>query len=143
MKKKKILTKGQKVLLRFLKEEPIRDLRFKNNFISFKYDGRKIRCKIVVKKHEKWVGEWSKKRPIVYVDDDLKGISRKAVALHEAVERYVTLTYGFKEDEESHAIATQKEKEFLKERLGNGWKAHQIKVGLIFKKEQKKSYKNR
>lgn len=141
--KRRKLTKGQKLLIKFLKEEPIRNLKFKDGFISFSYDGRKIKYKVVVKKHEKWVGSWSKKRPIVYVDDDLKGISRKAVALHEAVERYITLTYGFEEDRESHLIALQKEREFLEKKLGDGWRAHQIKVGLVFKKERKKSYKAR
>jgi hypothetical protein len=136
MKRRK-LTKKQKELLKRLKEEPVKNLKFEGNFISFKYDGKDIKCRMVVKSHEKWVGSWSRKRPIVYIDDDLKGIDRKAVALHEAVERYITLTYGFGEDEESHDVAMVKEREFLKRRLGDGWRSHQIKIGIIFKREQK------
>jgi hypothetical protein len=142
MVRKRKLSKKKRELLRRLKKESVKKLKFKANWISLEFDKKKIKCRIVVKKHEKWIGSWSKKRPIVYVDDDLKGISRKAIALHEAVERYITLTYGFGEDKESHDVALIKEREFLKKMLGNGWRSHQARVAHIFRKERKKRYKN-
>ena len=137
MGRKRRLTKVERNLIKKLKEKPIKNLKFKDDFISFEYDDAKIKCRMIVKRHEEWVGSWSKKKPIVYIDDDLRGIERRAVALHEAIERYITLTYGFGEDEESHDIALTKEREFLRKKVGNGWRSHQIKIGLIFKKEQK------
>jgi len=125
-------------LVKILKEEKIKNLRIKDGWISFEYDGERIRDKIVIKKHECFVGNWAKTKDKVYVDDDLKDkVDINAVALHEAVEKFVTQKYGLSEDVESHDIANAKEKEYLK-KIGKSWEKHQRVVDKIWRMEGEK-----
>ncbi len=139
----KRLRKGYKgkftrYLIKRLKEEKVKNVRVKNGWISFEYDGEKIRNKIIIRKHECYVGSWARTKNKVYVDDSLKDEKdRKAVALHESVEKFITQKYGFPEDAESHEIATIKEREYL-EKIGGNWKIHQIRVGKVWVKEGRK-----
>jgi len=127
-----------KQLIRALKEEPIRKVKFKADWVSFEYDGVKIRNKVVVRKHEPLVGSWAKNENIVYVDDDIK--NRKelgALAIHESIEKYVTQRYGLKWDKESHRIALVKEKEFLQRKHGN-WRKYLDHINWVWRKEGRK-----
>jgi len=120
-----------------LKKEKVKRVKIKNGWISFDYDGEKIRNKIVIRKHEGYVGSWARTTDKVYVDDNLKGKDRDAIALHEAVEKFVTQKYGFPEDAESHDIATIKEREYL-EKIGGDWKKHERKVHRVWRLEGRK-----
>ena len=125
-------------LIRMLKKEKVKRVKIKNGWISLEYDGEKIRNKIVIRKHEGYVGSWARTTDKVYVDDSLKEKKdRDAVALHEAVEKFVTQKYGFPEDAESHDIATIKEREYL-EKIGGNWKKHERKVHRVWIMEGKK-----
>ena len=125
-------------LIRMLKKEKVKRVKIKNGWISLEYDGEKIRNKIVIRKHEGYVGSWARTTNKVYVDDSLKGKKdRDAVALHEAVEKFVTQKYGFPEDAESHDIATIKEREYL-EKIRGDWKKHERKVHRVWRLEGRK-----
>jgi len=127
-----------KYLVRILKREKIKNIKFGRDWVSFEYDGEKIKDRIVIKKHESYVGSWAKTKDKVYIDDDLKGKTDvKAVALHEAIEKFIAQKYGLRDDVEAHDLANFKEKEFL-ERVDGTWMKHQRKVNKVWRKEGKK-----
>ena len=127
-----------KYLIRSLLKEKVKKVKIKKGWISFEFDGEKISNRIIMRKHEGYVGSWAKTKDKVYVDDDLKGKGDiHALALHESIEKFVTQKYGFPEDAESHEIATQKEKEFL-EKMSGDWKKHQRKVEKVWIMEGKR-----
>ncbi len=126
-------------LLGRLEEEPVKNIKFKEGWIHLEYDGTKIKNYIVVEKHQKCIGRWDTQLHAVYVDDDLDEMSRKAIAVHESIEKYVSQKYDLDPYKEAHDIATIKEREFLEENDGD-WRSHQIKVGLIWKKESEVSH---
>jgi hypothetical protein len=130
--------KFTRYLVRILKREKVKNIQFGKNWISLEYDSEKIKDKIVIKKHEKHVGNWAKTKDVVYIDDDLKGkIDAKAVALHETIEKFVVQKYGFSDSLEAHDIANVKEREYL-ERIDGTWLEHQRKVDKAWRKERKK-----
>jgi len=124
-------------LVKSLIREPIRNVRVEKDWITFNYDGTTIRNKIVFKKHEPFVGNWSKKKNEVYIDDDLAGkLDIRALALHEAVEKFVCQKYGLSDNKEGHQVATAKERMFL-ERIDGKWDKHEKKVEKVWNKEAK------
>lgn len=128
--------KFKKYLIRRLMKEPMRKIKITEDQISLEYDGKKLKNKIITEKHEKYVGSWSPKRDEVFVDNDLHEKNRDAIALHETIEKYVSRSYGLPEGSEAHKIATVKEREFFEKKGGN-WRSHQIKVGYVWKRENK------
>jgi len=136
----KLRHKGRftRYLVRILKREKIKNIQFGKDWISFEYDGEKIKNKIIIKKHESYVGSWAKTKDRIYIDDNLKGkMDIKAVALHEAIEKFASQKYGLRYDVEAHDLADAKEKEFL-ERVDGTWVEHQRKVDKVWRKEGKK-----
>ena len=91
-----------KKLLKRLKEEPIKGVKFKKNWISLKYNGAKLKNQIVIEKHQKFVGRWDEDINVVYIDDDLEGLDMQAVAVHETIEKYVSQKYDLDPYEEAH-----------------------------------------
>jgi len=138
-KKKKFRKKRfTEYLIKSLIREKVKNVKIKNDQISLKYDGEKITNKIVIKKHEWFVGSWAKTRGKVYIDNDLKGKKdRDAVAVHEVIEKFVAQKYGLDEDTDAHKVATEKEKEYL-EKIGGDWRSHQMKVTKVWMSEGKK-----
>ena len=128
-----------KELLGRLEEESIKNIKFGRGTISLEYDGKKIKNRIIVEKHQKFVGRWDEVLNVVYIDDDLDDLGRKAVALHETIEKNVSQKYDLDPYEEAHDIATMKEREFVEKNKGN-WRSHQMKVAYIWKKESKRSH---
>ena len=66
-----------------------------------------------LKKNVKDVGDWSRKKPIVYYDRNLDESGVIPILIHEAVEKHVAQTYGLNVDTEAHKIAQAVEKEFI------------------------------
>ncbi|MBL7170342.1 MAG: hypothetical protein ISS48_04960, partial [Candidatus Aenigmarchaeota archaeon] len=60
-----------KELLGRLEEEPVKKIKFGRGTISLEYDGKKIKNRIIVEKHQKFVGRWDEVLNVVYIDDDL------------------------------------------------------------------------
>ena len=139
MKKKKFrIRRFRRYLIKSLIREKVKNVEIKNGWISLEYDREKIKYRIVTKKHEYYVGSWAKTRNKVYIDNDLKGKKdRDAVAVHEAVEKFVSQKYGLDEDTDAHKIATEKEREYLK-KIGGDWRSHQMKVTKVWMREGKK-----
>jgi hypothetical protein len=130
--------KFTRYLVRILKREKVKNIQFGKDWVSLEYDDERIKYKVVIKKHERFVGSWAKTKDKIYIDDDLKGkVDVKAVALHEAVEKFVAQKYGLSDDFEAHDIANAKEREYL-ERIDGTWMEHQIKVNKVWRKEGKK-----
>ncbi|MDI6826563.1 MAG: hypothetical protein QMD36_05285 [Candidatus Aenigmarchaeota archaeon] len=125
-------------LIKSLMREKVKNVKIKNDWISLEYDGEKIKNKIVIKRHEWFVGSWAKTRDKVYIDDDLKGKkNRDAIAVHEVIEKFVAQKYGLDEDTDAHKIATEKEREYF-EKIGGNWRSHQMKVTRVWMREGKK-----
>ena len=140
MKKKKKFRRRRftRYLIKSLIREKVKNVRIKNGWISLEYDGEKIKFKIVTKRHEYFVGSWAKTRDKIYIDNDLEGKKdREAVAVHEAIEKFVAQKYGLDEDTDAHKVATEKEREYL-EKIGGNWRSHQMKVTKVWMREGKK-----
>jgi len=139
MKKMKFRKKRfTRYLIKSLMREKVKNVKIKKGRISLKYDGEKIKFKIITKEHEWFVGSWAKTRNKIYIDNDLKGKKdRDAVAIHEAIEKFVAQKYGLNEDTDAHKIATEKEREYLK-KIGGRWRSHQMKVTKVWMREGKK-----
>lgn len=130
--------KYTRYLIKSLIREKVKNVKITDKWISLEYDGEKIKNKIAIKKHESFVGTWSKKNNKVYLDDDLKSEKdRDAVAFHETIEKFITQKYGLDEDTDAHRIANEKEKEYF-ERTGGNWRSHQMKVTKVWMHEGKK-----
>lgn len=122
--------KEKQELIAELKKMPVKNVKISGQEISFKFFGRKILDKILIKK-EDHVAEWSRRRKEVFIDKNFNERdfekSFKALALHEAVEKFLVEKFHLKLDEEAHIIATEKEKEFL-EKMGGNWRSHEMLV---------------
>ncbi|MFH0714178.1 MAG: hypothetical protein V1847_00275 [Candidatus Diapherotrites archaeon] len=117
-------------LVRELLKVPVSRVQFSDGRISLRFYGHTIRDKIVVRKEDN-VAEWSRRHKQVFVDRELgkKDLNKsfRALAVHEAVEKFLVEKLHLKCDEEAHVVATQKEKEFLKKEGGN-WRSHELIV---------------
>ncbi len=122
-----------------LERKSIKNIKFNKGWIFLEFDGEKLKNKIIVEKHQKFVGRWDMIINAVYVDDDLEGLDMEAVAVHETIEKYVSQKYNLDTYGDAHVIATTKEREFIEKKKGN-WKSHQIKISNIWKKESSKSH---
>jgi len=139
MKKKKFRKRRfTRYLIKSLLRERVKNVKIKKDWISLEYDGEKIKNKIVIKKHEYYVGSWAKTKDVIFIDNDLKGKKNKdAVAVHETIEKFVSQKYGLDEDTDAHKVATQKEREYF-EKIGGNWRSHQMKVTKVWMREGKK-----
>ena len=139
MKKKKFrVRRFTRYLLKSLMREKVKNVKIKGDWVSLEYDGEKIKNRIVTKKHEYYVGSWSKSKNEIFLDNDLKGKKdRDAVAVHETVEKFVSQKYGLAEDIDAHIVATEKEREYF-EKIGGDWRSHQMKVTKVWMREGKK-----
>ena len=135
--KKKFRRRFTRYLIKSLMREKVKNVKIKNGWISLEYDGEKIRNRIIIRKHEGFVGSWAKTKDKIYIDNDLKGKDRDAVAVHETVEKFVSQKYGLDEDTDAHKIATEKEREYL-EKVGGNWRSHQMKVTKVWMREGRK-----
>lgn len=132
---KRYTEKQKTAIVKRLLKEPLKNLKITLKEIEFNFDSHKIHYLIMVKRHERYVGSWSRKYNRISVDDDLPNrINFDAIALHEAIEKYVCQKYHFKEQGRAHKIARLKERAFVKKRGGN-WRSHQRYVYLVWKKE--------
>jgi len=127
--------RSKKDLIRSLMMKQLKNVKFGKDWVSLEYDGKKIKNKIKIVKHEWGVGDWDRKKNIVFIDDDLK---RKrdvqSVALHECIEKYVAQKYKLNVDDEAHPIAEAVEKRYYRI-LDGSWKVHQKKVEKVWIKE--------
>ena len=113
----------------------LKNVKFGKNWISLEYDGKKIKNKIKIVKHEWGVGDWNKHEKIVIIDNDLKRKRDiKSVALHESIEKYVAQKYKLNIDDEAHPIAEAVEKRYFRI-LDGSWKKHQKNVEKVWIKE--------
>jgi len=71
----------------------------RNGWVSVWLDGRLLpRQKVDFRKHLRFVADWHRKKPKIFIDDSMAAIDRrwvKFVAVHEIVEKYFSQKYGF------------------------------------------------
>lgn len=123
------MPKEEKIaLIKRLMNSPVENVVFKKNFIFLTYDGNRLKQKFVEKERHIHVGEWSRSRKEVYVSDGrLPPLDKKAIAVHEVIEKYLAQKYKLDVDKEAHKIATEKEKEWFK-KMGGNWRSHELIV---------------
>jgi hypothetical protein len=114
----------KKNLMKYLPKLKVSKVKFFNNKISLVFDGEHLENR-VVKKHITSLGDWSRKKKIVYYDKHLKKKDVLPILVHEVVEKYITEKYGLKVDCETHKIADAIEKNFVSKRA---WLAHQQRI---------------
>lgn len=133
MKRKKF--KSKKKLIRSLMMKHAKNVKFGKNWISLEYDGKKIKNRIKIVKHEWGVGDWDRSKNVVFIDNDLiRKRDIRLVALHECIEKYVAQKYKLNVDDEAHPIAEAVEKRYFTMTDGS-WKRHQKKVEKVWIKE--------
>lgn len=110
-------SEAKKRLMEGLSRRHITHLSFDGKTIRLRYDGRMLRNR-AVKRSVRVVGDWSRKKNIVYYDRNLDEPGVLPILIHEVVERHVALKYGLDVDREAHKVATAVEKEFIADR---GW----------------------
>ena len=120
--KKKIMAKAMKA--------KVRNLEFSRGKISLSFMGHKISDRISLKK-ENLVADWSRIHRKIYIDREFGEREMKksfrALAVHEAVEKFLAEKFHLDVDTEAHPVAAQKEKECLK-REGGNWRSHEMIV---------------
>jgi len=99
-------------LIEKLSRKHVRFLKYDGKWISLKYDNRRLRC-LAVRRSVKDIGDWSKRKNVVYYDRNLPGHGVLAILLHEVVEKYVAQQYALDVDKEAHKVAQAVEKEWL------------------------------
>jgi len=125
----------KKGLMKYLSKLKVSKVEFSKNKISLIFDGEKLENK-VVKKHLLSLGDWSRKRKVVYYDNHLKKKDILPILVHEVVEKYITEKYKLKVDCETHKIADAIEKSFVSRRA---WRAHQQRIAENHIHKRKKS----
>lgn len=120
----------RKKLVKTLLKAPVTRLKFSDGKISLNFFGHRISDKIEIVK-EDHVAEWSRRRKEVFIDRRFgkreMNKSFRALALHEAVEKFLVEKFHLRLDSEAHVVATQKEKELL-EKEGGNWRSHELIV---------------
>ena len=120
----------RQAFIKLLLKHPVRDVKFSGRKISLTFFGHRLSDKIVSLR-EPHVAEWSRRRKEIFIDKKISTNDRrksfKALCVHEVIEKFLTEHFGFRTDKESHIIATQKEKEYLKY-LGGNWESHELIV---------------
>jgi hypothetical protein len=111
-------------LIKKLSKLGVSNVVFSNGWISLVYDKHFIKSK-VVKKHTKYIGNWSRKSNEVYYEPHLKKEDVVPILVHEAVEKYIAEKYRLDVDTEAHNIAELVEKDFISEK---SWRSHQQKI---------------
>ena len=129
----------KKTLIERLSKKHVTLVRYDGKYISLKYDSKNHRCR-AVRRTVRDVGDWSRKKNIVYYDRNLAEPSVLAILIHEVVEKHAAQKYGLDVDAEAHKIAQAVEKEWLADKrwivqakmVTRAWvKANHRKVGKI------------
>ncbi len=130
--------KRKKSLIERLSRKHVSLVRFDGRRISLKYDGKKLSNR-AVKRRVRDVGDWSKKKNIVYYDKYLDQPGVVPILVHETVEKHVAQAYGMNEDTEAHRVAQAVEKEFIADKK---WIRHQRLVSKAWVKTNKRKIGN-
>lgn len=116
--------------VKILIKSTLKQVKFSSNNISLTFFGHRIRDHVITEK-EDHVAEWSRKRKEIFIDKKITTEDRKksfkALCVHEVIEKFLVEKFGLKLDTEAHAVATQKEKEYLKS-IGGNWRSHELIV---------------
>ncbi len=87
----------------------------------------------VTKRNTCFVGNWSRQEKEIFYDAHLKDpLEVEAIAIHEAIEKYIAENYGLKVDEQAHKIAQSIEKKWF-ERHKRKWVYFSRQVTKIWK----------
>ncbi|NUN11791.1 hypothetical protein HUU53_04060 [Candidatus Micrarchaeota archaeon] len=100
-------------IVALLKEKSVSKVRFSPNSLSLVFDGCKLRFK-VVKKNTCMIGNWSRSKDELYYDDHFTDpVEVESICIHEAVEKYVSKTYGLTVQGGAHAVAQEVERKWF------------------------------
>lgn len=129
----------RKKLIDRLSRRHVTFVKYDGKFVSLKYDSRHLRC-LALRRAVRDVGDWSRKKNIVYYDRNLADPGVLPILIHEVVEKYVAQRYSMDVDSEAHKIAQAVEKEWLADKkwivqakiVSRAWvKANRRKVGKV------------
>jgi len=132
----KLKFKSKEELAKELSKKPVSDVWFTGDRIRLTFDEERISNKVNVVKHEQWVGSFSRKRPVVYIDNDVPGKYRRSLTIHETIEKYLSEKYGLDPNNEAHFAAEEIERrEFLKSHSQREWEEYSNITEQIHRKE--------
>jgi hypothetical protein len=105
------ILRNPEMLIKQLKAKRISDVKFHNGVVSLKFDGQTITNDIKLNKKVDNIANWghSLKDQRVFIDKDAP--YKPQLAVHEAIEQYVSEKYGLKY-QEAHNIAEHFEKKY-------------------------------
>jgi hypothetical protein len=132
----KLKFKSKEELAKELSRKSVSNVWYTGDRISLTFDGERISNKISVVQHEVWTGSWSRKRPVVYIDNDVPEKLRKSLAIHESVEKYLKEKYGLDPNNEAHFAAEDIERrEFLRQHSQKEWDEYSKIAEIVHRKE--------
>ena len=129
----KINNLPRKQLIRFLKKQRVRNVKYKNRILTLSFLGNRMKFK-VIRRHIGVVGNWDRKRNIIYVDKKIIDGDLAPVLVHEAVEKFVTRKFGLLVDSESHKIAQAVEHSYAYSKCKPCWHERRIAYAWITRK---------
>lgn len=116
--------------VKILLKAPLTDVKVVDSKVSLSFFGHRISDKIMIQ-HEDHVADWSRRRKEIFIDKKVTDADRKkslkALCVHEVVEKFLVEKFGLNLDSEAHIVATQKEKEYLRD-IGGNWRSHELIV---------------
>jgi hypothetical protein len=114
---------NHELLMKRLKAKRISDVKFNNGDVSLKFDGHIIKSKIKLNPKVDNIANWghSLKDQRVFIDKDAP--YKKQLAVHEAIEQYISEKYGLKYAE-AHALAEHFERKYA-DSQGIDWEKSQ------------------
>jgi hypothetical protein len=136
--------KDRELVKKLQKEKP-KNLKYDGQYFSLNYDGDKIRNKVKIVPHEKWVANWKLHQDEIVVDDDMFRTSDKKILnslmMHESIEKHVAQKYGLRGDTEAHMVAEGVEFNTAKKN-GTDWLNYDLLVDGVGKREYRKYCKD-
>lgn len=142
---KKLTPAEKSNIIAGLSSQKARNVAYRNGFISMKFDGRRLRNRVLMR-HNPTIANWRRKKKEVYYDERLKRQDILPLLVHETVEKYVAQRYGLRTQSEAHKAAVAVEKKFIGDacsrkyrkkctHTGRCWRKHEQRLQAIWLRE--------
>ncbi len=135
----------KKELIAKLSKIPVTNIKFDWKSISLKYGKVKIIYKVKIHPHEWGIADWSRKKKLVWVDDDVRAKDIIILLIHESIEKYVAQKYKLNVEQEAHKIAQAVERKYFrsKKRKKMSWQNYHKRINKVWKKEHRYRFRNK
>lgn len=135
----------ERALVKKLQAKKPSNVKYDGQYFSLDYDGDRIKNRVKIVPHEKWVATWKRNRNEILIDDDMFRTSDSKILnslmMHESIEKHVAQKYGLRGDTEAHMIAEGVEYNTAKKN-GTDWLNYELLADGVGKREYLKYRKD-